>query len=244
MPTPVLKVITEYCSVYVDDLNLNRLASEDMPLYARRMWGYLRPAIPLFNLPPDIQTYLMGTTEEPTFQEPVMAGYTYTFQTETAESTTIQLGEEYIGFELFCCRIRMTDDFGNIVMLPTSAVTYNAETGEVTFTASADAPIPAGTVFDMDFYTDGAFEKTLSGEIMNILGLCFRVVWLIRFDTDWLSMVPKVEDRSFTIQNIANQQKAADAKLTQAIAELSSQIRRFEQNLAFRAVCPQGSGLL
>ena len=42
MSTPILKVISEYCNIYVDDINLEKLAVEDMPLYARRIWGYFK----------------------------------------------------------------------------------------------------------------------------------------------------------------------------------------------------------
>ena len=57
--TPILKVITEYCSLYVDDIRLNDLASTDMPLYARRMYQYLKAGLPLFSIPTEMQEYLL-----------------------------------------------------------------------------------------------------------------------------------------------------------------------------------------
>lgn len=244
MPTPILKVITEYCDVYVDDINLQSLKTEDMPLYARKMWGYLRPSIPLFNHPSDMPIYLLGTVENPTLIEPKIDSYQYTVQIELTENTTVDLGEDFQGYELFCCRIQQTDDFGNIIMLPTNAVTYNAETGQITISASADAPIPAGTVFDMDFYTDGEFAHTLSPEIMQILGICFQETWQDRFNTDWLSMVSKIDDRSFTEQNRANKVRADTERLIAIRTKRAEAMRRYENNLAFRKAFPEGSGLI
>ena len=244
MPTPILKVITEYCDVYVDDINLQSLKTEDMPLYARKMWGYLRPSIPLFNHPSDMPIYLLGTVENPTLIEPKIGSYQYAAQTELTSDTTVELGEDFQGYELFCCRIQQTDYFGNIIMLPTNAVTYNAETGQITIAASVDAPIPAGTVFDMDFYTDGAFAHTLSPEIMQILGICFQEIWQDRFNTDWLSMVSKIDDRSFTEQNRANKVRADTERLIAIRTKRAEAMRRYENNLAFRKAFPEGSGLI
>ena len=245
MPTPTLKVLTEYCAVYVDDNRLNALAVDDMPLYAWRMWGYLRPAIPLFNVPPDMQEYLLGTLDEPTFTEPKFTSSRYIVESEATSDITIELGEAYQGYELFSCHIlKAVDDFGTVEPVPVTFAAYKAETGEVTLQASEDAPIPAGTVFDMNFYTDGAFAKTLTPAMMNVLALCFRVVWLLRFNTDWLAIVSKIEDKSFTVQNIANKERADRETLEQAITQMGAQMRRFEQSLVYRNTFPQGSGLL
>ena len=71
--TPILKILTEYCSVYVDDIRLRELAQTDAPLYARKMWQYLRAAVPLFTLPEGMQEYLLGTQEHPNLTEPLIA---------------------------------------------------------------------------------------------------------------------------------------------------------------------------
>lgn len=241
--TPILKVITQYCSIYVDDIRLKKLQEEDPPLYARRVWGLFRPAIPLFNHPAEMPIYLLGTNEQPNIQEPV---YDSTIQTVTETSTgdfTIELGEEFIGYELFCCRIRETDDFGNVVYLPTDNVSYDAETGIVTVAASEEFPVEEGTVYEMDFYTDGHFRYVLTSEMMMILGMCFQCVWQDRFNTDWLSIVPKIDDRSFTEQNRSNKERADTERLERLYAKLSSEMRRYEQVLVQRKTFPMGRGL-
>ena len=116
--THLLKVISEYCSVYVDDINLQALAEEDTPLYARRMWGYFRTAIPYFNLPAKMPLYLMGTPENPKLIEPMYGSFQYAVTEELTSDFVLQLDDSGKGYELFCCRVRDFDDFENVVMLP------------------------------------------------------------------------------------------------------------------------------
>lgn len=264
--TPILKVITEYCAVYVDDINLQALAEEDTPLYARRMWGYFRPSIPLFNLPAEMPIYLMGTPENPKLTEPIYGSFQYTTMDELTSDYVLPLDANGKGYQLFCCRLREYDDFDNVVMQSLGEtvtevkkdednkdyyiitiggfVTYNSKDGTVTFKATPDNPIPKGTIFDMDFYKDGYFTETLSPEIMNILGMCFQIVWQTRFMNDWLSNVSKVEDKSFYEQNRANKIKADNERLNVLKVNLAEAMRRLEQNLAHRKMFPMGRGLI
>lgn len=67
--TDILKVVIEYCDQYVDDLNLEELKVSDFPLYAYKMWGYLRAALPFLiirKICRPIFRYIHGTkAEEP-----------------------------------------------------------------------------------------------------------------------------------------------------------------------------------
>ena len=236
--TPILKVITEYCAIDIQDQTLEDIAREDMPLYARRMWGYLRAAIPLFSLPATIQPYLVGTEDNPKLQEPRYGNMYYTTTEDITDSFTLTLDENGKGYELFCCRLVGYDDFDRQTLSPTSGVTYDSEAGTVTFTATPENPIPKGTTFDMDFYTDGSFAETLTPEEMNILGHCFQIVWQTRFNNDWLSNVSKVEDKSFSEQNRANKIKADTERLREMRIQLAEEMRRYEQNLYFRKTFP------
>ena len=236
--TPILKVITEYCDIYVDDINLQSLAVEDKPLYARRMWGYFRAAIPLFSLPANIQLYLVGTKDNPKLTDPVYGNLTYMTTEDITDTFTLTLDENGKGYDLFCCRLREVDDFDNVILLPTGGITYDKEAGTVTFTATPENPIPKGTTFDMDFYTDGSFSETLTPEQMNILGYCFQIVWQTRFNNNYLSNVSKVEDKSFYEQNRANKENADTARLDAMRTQLAEEMRRYEQNLYFRKTFP------
>ena len=144
---------------------------------------------------------------------------------------------------MFCCRIRIFDDFGNVIMIPTDIAEYDKENGTVTFKASVENPILKGTIFDLDFYTDGYFKEDLTSEEMNILGLCFQIVWQTRFMNDWLSNVSKVEDKSFYEQNRANKIRADNERLQVLKVNLAEAMRAYERNLAYRNKFPI-SGLI
>lgn len=242
--TPILQVISEYCMQNVNDQRLQELAHEDMPLYARRVWGLFRPSIPLFNTPAEMPIYLLGTKDDPHIQEPKYDTYTVVIPEEQTENYTVSLGESFIGYELFACRIRMVDELGNVYLYPTSLANYDAETGEVTFSASAEQPLEANATFEMDFYTDGHFKYELSPEIMRVLGVCFQYTWQNRFNTDYLSLVPKVDSKSFTEQNRANKERADTERLSEIKRNMAEAMRRYEQIIAQRnTIRPQMGGM-
>lgn len=228
--TKILQVITEYCSLYVDDIRLSDLASTDMPLYARRMYQYLKAGLPLFSIPTEMQSYLVGDKYSPNLIEPKIDSALYQTTKDYNDNFEINLGEEYKGYELYSCRVREINRVGDVLYTPISA-DYDADTGIMTVKATADNPIMSGTVLDLDFYTDGYFVNDLTPTIMSIIGTCFQVVWQDRFNTDWLSMVSKIEDKSFTEQNRANKMKADTERLTQLRQKLYGEMRRYEQNL-------------
>ena len=129
-------------------------------------------------------------------------------------------------------------------MVPTNIAKYDSENGTVTLSASIDNPVPKGTIFNMDFYTDGYFKEDLSVDIMRILGLCFQVIWQTRFNNDWLSNVSKVEDRSFSEQNRANKERSDDERLDRYKNALNTAMRTFERNLAIKKTHPSGTRLI
>lgn len=245
MATPILQVLTQYCDVYVDDIRLQQTATEDKPLYARQMWGCLQASIPFFTIPNGMLEYLCGTYENPKLTPPRYGNMLYTVENDLTEDLTVELDENGVGYELFCCREQIFDDFGNTILLPDSGiVTYDSESGAITIHATKENPIAKGTVYNIDFYADGQFAENLTPEIMRILGMCFQVVWQMRFDNDWLSNVSKVEDKSFYEQNRANKIKADDARLAKYNSDLAGAMRRYEQKLACKKMFPRGTGLI
>lgn len=236
--TPLLHVITKYCAPYVDDLRLNELSCTNPALYARKMSQYMIPAISLFTLPAEMQTYLLGTQDHPQFVEPTYNSALYTVANEETSNFTIDLGEDFTGYELFCCSIRQTDETGDIANTRVDAA-YDAQTGSVTVPATQEQPIAQGTVLEMDFYKDGMFAQNLSSQIQNILGMCFQIVWQERFSMDWLTMVSKAEDKSFYEQNRANKIRADTERLEMLRRQLAGEMRRFEENLYKNNFAPQ-----
>ena len=227
--TSILKILTQYCDVYVDDINFKELLHTNAPLYARRMWQLFRPSISLFTIPAETQNYLLGTPSNPRITEPLFNDYRFTAtQTYTADYT-LELGTEYVGFELFSANIIVTDSLGGATITATNAQ-YNSSTGTIIIPASETEPLTQGTVIEFDFFTDGYFEADLSAEMLNILGVCFQCVWTDRFNTDWLSNVSKIEDKSFSEQNRANKMRADTERLEAIQRKLAGLMRRFEQN--------------
>lgn len=238
--TPLLKVLTEYCATYVDDIRMQELAITNPALYARKMSQYLIPSIPLFAIPAEMQEYLIGSKNIPKFFDPIYDNKRFTTTGDNTTPFTINLGEDFIGYELFSANILSLNGAGAVIVTPTNLCTYNSETGIVTVNASEDNPVLDNTTFDFDFYTDGWFEEELSAQIMNILGMCFQVVWQDRFNTDWLSNVAKVEDKSFFEQNRANKMNADTARLEQLKRKLAGEMRRYEQNLYYNKTISSG----
>lgn len=240
--TPILKVLTEYCAVYVDDVQLQDLAVANPPLYARRMWQYLKPAISLFTLPMEMQDYLVGSQDDPKLIEPKYASAQYVTDTEYDADFTVQLGEEYEGYEVYSCKQKITQSNGNVYYAPVTA-SYDEQTGTISVTVPEGQTVAAGTVYDFDFYTDGYFTNNLSGVVLNILGMCFQVTWQDRFNTDWLSMVSKVEDRSFSEQNRANKIKADTERLEFLRRKLAGEMRKYEQAKFYERMIPSPNRL-
>lgn len=339
MATSILSVITEYCSIYVDDLNMSELAATDPPLFARNAWQLLKPALAKFTHPPEMQKYLryieptydsaVYTTETELMPTPFVQqifddnieisqeSQTYTITVpadvsvsdfnswiitingKTATHTTIggapaasitmlgedvvigsayvavsgsnllfktsaafapsqpvtgtyavtvatgipiiiSLGDKYKGYDLCTVRARFYDRTGNLVLVPIASQ-YDPETGDIMIAPTQD--IPEGTEFEIDFYKDGQFVNDLTPQMCDIIGLCFQYVWQDRFNTDWLSIVSKIEDKSFQEQNRANKMNADGMRLREMAVKLYDSMRKFEQDVYYNTRFPGGTGV-
>lgn len=244
MATPTLKVITEYCNQYIDDFRLKELAVTNPALYARKMYGLFRIAIPLFTCPKNMILYLLGDKQSPKFTEAKYDSLHYTANSDFVTDIKIALGNAYAGYEVFCCQLITTDDFGNILTQTINNASYDATNGEITISANEENPIPYGTEFEIDFYTDGFFDEDLSSEIMAILGKCFQVAWRSQFNEDALSLIAKIEDKSFFEQNRANKERADTERLDSLLKQLAADMSAYETNLYYRKYVPNTKGIL
>lgn len=230
--TPFLKVLTEYCTVYVDDERLNELRVSNMPVYANTLMTYFRPAITRFSIPNTMQDYLVGSTgEHKNIIESRFGTYRFVAEDNISEYT-VSLGEEYIGYELFAASEIKRNGIGELYTIPAHNAEYNSATGDIVL----HGDIAKGTIYDFDFYSDGAFKNSLTMEIMNILGLCFQLVWENRFSENWLDRVPQIDDKSFSVQNKANKQNADTARLKELSNNLYSAMRRYEQKQYYKHI--------
>lgn len=235
--TKFADIINPFCALYVDDINLARLAEEDPALYYRRMWGYLYAAIPFFNEPSWVQEYLLGTPGQARMTEPLYTGadYTPTYPIDPEHDLVIAAPND-VEYEICTCRAAVKEQYIAEVIYTPIPCSYDAEQGVITI-AAADIPlIPDGATLEFDFYKDGYFEKDLSLEMKKILGLCFALCWQMRFNNDWLSNVSKPQDKSFSEQNRANKMRADTERLEVIKRDLAGEIRAFEEGHAIRAL--------
>jgi hypothetical protein len=201
------------------------------------MYNYFLPAISLFNQPAQMQLYFFGSTENPNFIDPVVDSTSYLMEDSEHSDFIVSLDVTYAGYDMCACQVKTYDDLGNVILNPIP-ITYDAANANVTVHATQQNNVPQGAVLEFDFYTDGEFVKDLTPEIMNILGMCFKVVWQNRFNTNWLSMVPKIEDKNFFEQNRANKINADSHKLQSDIRWLNEEMQKFENNLYIRQIVP------
>lgn len=228
MATPLLKIITQYCDIYVDDDRLKETKSTNFPLWALKMSSYLLAALPLLTLPPELLEYLVGE-DDTKLTSPQFAS----FQDELAAATSGEyvIASAHTGYEYCSARIVGVDVYGDVIYTPLTCA-YQAESGTVV----VDLPTeyPAGTVIEIDLYKDGQFSENLSAELCGILGKAFQVVWETRFINDWLSNVPKIDDKSFSEQNRANKENADTERFAELKSVLDHALRRLDENNAYR----------
>lgn len=236
MATPTLQVITEYCEAYVDDIRLSEVRESAPALYLRQTWFFLRVAISLFVHPVEMQTYLLGTEDEPKLEEPEFADAVVTLDTAQEGTFVLTPGTEYAGYELASCRMRETASDGYVTYYAVDFA-YDGQTGDFT----VNGTYPAGTVFELDFANDGSFANTLTPEMMDILGTGFGLAWRERFNADWLSLVAKVEDKSFKEQTRSSDKRANTEQIEAIRVSFAGKMRRFEQSLYYKKYVPQGA---
>ena len=238
MATPILQVLTQYCEIYADDVRLSEMRSTNPALYLRQAWFFLRVAVSYFVHPMEMQKYLLGTEEEPMLTEPQFADVLQTLTNDVTGSVVLSLGSSYAGYELASVRQREVESDGHVTYYAVPFA-YDAQTGDVTVYGD----YPSGTVFETDLATDGEFGNTLTPEMMDILGTAFGLAWRERFNADWLSLVSKVEDKSFKEQNRASDKKANTEQIEKMRVSLAGKMRHFEQSQYYKKFVPDGAKL-
>lgn len=223
MGTKWATVITRYTSI--NDQRLEDTARTVPALYYATMAGYMALAIPRFTNPPSMQEYLAGTEAD-------MLTEDYVSPSEQSGGAVIATGRQ--GYDICSAVTVSEDDMGNPVFTPID-VEYDGEAGTVTYAGE----LAEGERITMYFYTDGEFENTLSPEIMRILGLCIQLAWECRYVADWLNRTPKVQDKTFTLPNAANQERADTERIKALSDNLNDEMRRYEENLAYRNTMPK-----
>lgn len=221
------EIITNHAMVVIDDVRLKELAEQNPALFLRRMSLYMKNAIPIFNRPPQMIEYLQNGLKEPTFGS---FEWTSTEQSMT-EATVVSTG--MIGYDLFHCEYADTINSEDTVFVAVDA-TYDPETGEVTIPITPGE----GLIYSMDFYEDGSFGHELTATQKRILGLCVASVWDERFFRTWLNDQMKIKDQSFNTVNESNYMREGEAKKAKNRALLNDELKKYEQDCAYRKVLP------
>ena len=224
MGTPWAEVICNYAMPVIDDVRLSDQMGEDPALFFRRMSLYMDLALPLLSRPPELDAYLKYQLTKPSY-----ADLTWVSTEESMEGeTTVET--EQVGFELFSCMLRTVDDDGGLVTVtPVSDVTYDPETGAVTFPTQSEA----GLEYSIDFYTDGSFYYDLTDAQKRLLGMAMGIVWDERFSRNWLNIQQKVKDSSFDTVNESNYMREVQSRLVTNRGLLNDELRKYEQDLAY-----------
>lgn len=238
-PVPVPKgaaswseIVTHYGSVFVDDVRLRDKFHTNPAQFFEETFYYFRAAIPRFNLPLRMVSYL-------TYSAPFFSTYAWAVpaaiqpappQTPPVTSGPVVLHTRQAGYEICSVVIYEQDMFGNPTETAYPDAVYDRVTGDVTFPTG----IAEGTQFRLYFAVDGYFDNRITDEMKRLLGLAFQVVWDNRFGSDWLSRAAKVTDKSFAPPNEANWTRAQEEKRRGLEATLSDELWRYEQNCTYQ----------
>lgn len=237
-------IVCDYAMVFINDDRMADKLKNNPARFLREMSLFMRLAIPRFNRPaemipylkagegPKYDSFLWTAPERPQEEDkpaPLAEEPEEPEEPPAPPEGMIAVQTGMKDYELCSVVVRGTDRYGNITETPYPQTQYNAETGEVYFPEGVEP----GTVFDMDFYTDGYFTNELTSEMKRILGLCVQSVWENRFTSQWLAREAKVIDRSFTPPNEANWTRAQEEKRRSLEATLNEELRQYEQNCAY-----------
>lgn len=224
MGTSWASVITDDALLLINDLRLNGEMAENPALFFRKMCFYMKNAIPRFNRPPEMSGWL-------TYTEPTYNALTSTVQEEQYTDYVIDSG--LAGYDLMSAGVVTQDVYGNPIYTPVANVVYDNTTGDITIPASYSEPIPAGTVYSFDFYTDGAFDNDLTDAQRRILALCIQYVWETAFANDWLNRAPRAKDRSFDAGNVSSQTRANTERINAVKRTLDDEMTGYAQSCEY-----------
>lgn len=226
MPVTFSQILTQYAMQEINDINWTRELETSPARFFRAKSDTIIASIPLFNRPPEVQGWLSYTA--PSYDD-----YLYTVTENTHNAPTV-IATGKTGYEMCSAVLISTDASGFPSYKPVTA-SYDAESGDVTISAS----LKSGDSVDIDFYTDGVFDREITPEMCSILAQCIAVKWFDRdFGNDWLDNKQKIKDKSFDIGSVSAQMTAVTARKKENRLALNDRLLHFEQNIAMRQTIP------
>lgn len=209
-------IICNYAMQQIDDDRLNEQLSVNPALFLRRMSLYVEQALSLMSSPFELLELLENSMVKATYDS-----FTWI---STYAGGAVSTGK--IGYELCSVTIRTEDGIGSI---PYDGASYNSATGVVTFPAQENA----GIDYEIDFYKDGTFHD-MSVSMKRLYGLAIAVLWDERFTRNWLNITPKIKDGSFETINESNYMDKIQQRLSMNRQSFNDELRKYEQNCAFK----------
>lgn len=228
MGTAWSEIVCNYALPIIDDVRLTDQMEDNPALFFRRMSLYVDLALPMLSRPPELYALLKTGLEKPMYDDADWVSDEESLTQETVIDT------EMPGYELFSCSERQVDESGVVTATPVTDVTYDKETGEVTFPIQEET----GIEYILDFYTDGEFSTDLTEAQKRLVGLAMGVVWDERFSRNWLNIQQKVHDSSFDTVNESNYMRETNSRLRENRAMLNDELRKYEQDLAYSNTLP------
>ena len=223
MSTTWAEVICNYAMPVIDDVRLTDQLGQNPALFFRRMSLYMDLALPILSRPPELDAYLKYGLEKPSYDD-----YTWVSDAQSLNTPTV-VSTGMTGYELFSCSLRTQDDSGLVTLTPVATVTYDAETGDVTFPVQDKE----GLEYTLDFYTDGSFYYDLTEAQKRLVGMAVGIMWDERFSRNWLNLQAKVKDSSFDTVNESNYMREVQSRLKVNRNLLNDELRKYEQDVAY-----------
>ena len=206
----------------IDDINWRDQLAISPAQFFRAKSETVLFAMPLLKHPPEFLQYLENGMQAPSYGE-----YEWVSdEASTAAVTVVNTG--MTGYELCSVSQRSADGMD---YLPYPGVTYDAETGTVTFPIQS----AAGIEYSIDFYTDGEFND-LTNTQMRLFALAVAVTWDDNFQRDWLSDTMKLRDASFDTVNENNYMRQTNERFIANKKSFNDELRDYEQYCAYANV--------
>ena len=199
--------------LFMDDVRWQEQLAMNPAQFYRAKSAFVMHAVPRFNCPPNIQEYLHYTAPN----------YDDLEYTMPQDGTVVPTG--ITGYEL--CVAGYTEYIGALPVFHQMPCTYDAETGDVTFTDT----VASGAEISFDFYTDGVFDNELDDAQKRILSLATAVDWYFQFANQYLGVANLVVDKSFNLKAPSEHIRANTERLRLLQEQLRSELFAYEQRL-------------
>lgn len=222
MATSIAEIVSN-AMVYIDDVRLKEELELSPALFYRKMWLYVKNALPLLNRPPQLIGYLQKNAVEPIYDS-----FEWESDNDSSLSDVTRIETGKIGYEICSVVIRSAD---GTEAARYDEAEYDRETGIVTIPAQDEPSI----IFEMDFYKDGQFND-MTVTMKRLFGLAIAVVWDEHFERNWLNLQPKIKDASFSTVNEANFAEKSNERLIKNRQSYNDELRKYEQDCAYAKI--------